>query len=85
MLQEIKEELTGIADLLYQENTGLAYQKLTGIIPKMSLALGEVSDEDKKNMLVAKLSLALEAMENEDNLLLADVIQYELLDAIDEL
>ena len=85
MLETIKDELVEIADLLYQEDVQSAYQKLSMVIPKMMEALGSVEDEESKNLLITKLSSALEAMENEDYLLLADVIQYELLETLEQI
>lgn len=84
-MKEIRDELIDISELLYQENIQPAYRKLTGVLPKMGAVIESVEDEDTRETIVEKLKLALEAMEAEDTILLADVIQYELVETIGQL
>ena len=82
---DIITELESITELLYQENVQSAYHKLAQVIPKMDVMLNDINDEGTRAILVEKLSIALEAMENEDYTFLADTIQYELIDTLKEL
>mgnify|MGYP007101916988 CR=1 FL=1 len=85
IIENAKEELDEIAELLYQENISSAYQKIINVLPRLDLAFAEVGEGAARDNLTEKLNLMLEAMENEDYLLMADVIKYELLEAMDDL
>ena len=69
-MEQVINTLTTITDLLYQENIPVAYRMLYLILPGMEEAI--------------RLLEALEAMENEDNILLADILQYEILERLRE-
>ena len=85
MMSDIIDELKKVADLLYEEKNSEAYSELDRVIPKMSQAIGDVEDEGVKSNLVESLKKALMAMENYDVLMLADTIQYELLEILAQL
>lgn len=85
MMSDIIDELKKVADLLYEEKNSEAYSELARVIPKMSQAIGDVEDEGVKSNLVESLKKALMAMENYDVLMLADTIQYELLEILAQL
>ncbi len=85
LLQEVKDRLQQIAELLYQENAQMAYQMIIMIIPKIEIISDNIDNDDVKDALANKLNMMLEAMENEDYVLMADTIQYELLNTISEL
>lgn len=85
MMSDIIDELKKVTDLLYEEKNSEAYSELARVIPKMSQAIGDVEDEGVKSNLVESLKKALMAMENYDVLMLADTIQYELLEILAQL
>lgn len=84
-MNEVIEELKLIADMLYKNETSASYAKLANVIPLLAQSIGNVEDENIRNLLVEKLSFALSAMENNDNLLLADTINNELIDVLNKI
>lgn len=84
-MKKVIEELNEISELLYQENITTAYSKLAGVIPGITQSIGNVEDEELRNLLAEKLGMALNAMENNDALLLADIIQYELVEVFENM
>ena len=84
-LQGVVDVLKQISEWLYQDEVQKAYQNLIMIIPKLDAECNSISDENVRKDVTDKLMLALDAMENEDTLLLADIIQYELVEALETL
>lgn len=78
---EIITWLQEVIDLLYQENVSVAYGKLTTILPNIGKLAAELQEEERQALLDG-LQPALEAMEQQDATLLADVLQYELLEKL---
>lgn len=83
-MEQVINILTTITDLLYQENIPVAYRMLYLILPEMEEAIRQIQQEEIQSELKDKLLEALEAMENEDNILLADILQYEILERLRE-
>ena len=81
LLDNIINMLQECADLLYQENLSSAYKMLAVIYPKMEELIAGMEDEQQLQM-QDKLKLVLEAMEDGDSILIADSIQYELLEIL---
>lgn len=79
-LNELRDKLQTVADALYQERVDVGFRNLCLIIPELEITITEIQDLELQNTAVDKLKMALEAMESEDTLLLADIIQYELLE-----
>lgn len=83
-LKEImKEEITATIDLLYQQNIKEAYPRLIQAIPRLEQFISGF-DEERQGEWLKLLQSALEAMEQQDVTLLADILQYEILERIDE-
>lgn len=76
------ELLTQVTDLLYQENIQPAYMKLAAVLSKLELIIAEIDNEEEQKEITEKLKEALSAMEAGDNTLLADILQYEILEQI---
>lgn len=83
-MEQVINTLTTITDLLYQENIPVAYRMLYLILPGMEEVIGTIQQEEIQSELKDKLLEALEAMENEDNILLADILRYEILERLRE-
>ncbi len=81
-MEQVINTLTTVTDLLYQENIPVAYRMLYLILPGMEEVIGQIQQEEVQSELRDKLLEALEAMENEDNILLADILQYEILERL---
>ena len=87
------DEITGnikeITALFYQNNNQQALESmpvlLDNIIKMTSvLDVNENVSEDDKNELVKVLTEALKAMEERDYVLLADVLQYDMMDVLNK-
>jgi DNA integrity scanning protein DisA with diadenylate cyclase activity len=70
--------LSQVTDLLYQENITYAYRMLAIILSELETVISMVEDKGASVEIKDKLMEALQAMEEEDNILLADIIQYEI-------
>ncbi len=85
-LTETKDKLNVIADKLYKGNVTEGIADMGAVLPDIAnIAGGVESEELQQKLLVDVLTPALEAMENKDGALLADIISYELVDFIDSL
>lgn len=89
MIDRTKDTTTAITELLYQQKTSEALESINSMlndITELSLALSaiEAIAEDDKKRLVMVLGDALVAMEKKDYVLLADILQYDMIDLLDE-
>jgi type III secretory pathway component EscS len=80
-LQQLLGDISKVIDLLYQENIPVAYAGLIGVLPSLEQAIAQL-EEDVKQEMTEKLQTALTAMEEGDNTLLADVLQYEVVEQL---
>lgn len=85
LLRNVEGNLSQVVDLLYQENITMAYKILAVTLPTLEQLLIQITDEALQKELIEKLQSALEAMEEQDNTLLADIITYELLEQLQKL
>lgn len=79
-MDSIQEKIEEIVALLYQEKQEEAYEKLSLIIPVLANEIESIQEVEKQKELVEILESALSAMEEEDLTLLADVLQYDLIE-----
>lgn len=79
----LENEIKTIVELLYQQNIKDAYPRLIQMLPKMEQFIAELEGEQQGDWLEV-LKVALEAMEQQDATLLADVLQYEILERMNE-
>ena len=85
-LSEMKEKLNGIADKLYKGNVNEGISDMGTVLPDIANIAEAVDTEElQQKLLVDVLTPALEAMENKDGTLLADIISYELIEFIENL
>ncbi len=78
-MDDLRETITQIADLLYQQNIAEAYPRLIQILPQIERYISNVGEVEKEEWM-KKLELAVGAMEHQDATLLADILQYEIAD-----
>lgn len=81
-MEVITDNLIQIAEFLYQENIPIAYQQLRVALPTLETVINEIEQEETRNLMKDKLLQALKAMEDEDYILLADTIQYEIVEEL---
>lgn len=86
LLETAKEKLTEIADILYKNQMDAGMSEMNQVIPQLVMIADSISDEAmQERLLNDALTPALEAMENRDATLLADIITYELMEILDAL
>lgn len=81
--KQIKNEIEHISELLYQQNIGEAYAELAVVIPRLEAVLATY-EEDVKAEFADVLRSALDAMEQQDLTLLGDILQYEIIERLDD-
>lgn len=84
MLKQVIEVLEQVVELLYQENITIAYKMLYIILPNLEKVISNTGSKAIQQELKEKLEEALSAMENADNILLADIIHYEVLQRLQD-
>ncbi len=76
-------KLTVIADVLYRGDTMTGIADMGAVIPDLAIICDLIQDEAVKMKLVQNaLAPILQAMEERDGIMLADVITYELLEIL---
>lgn len=81
-MTDLIEILNTITELLYQEKKNDAYGLLARCLPILSAILGEMTDIELQTELMNALKEAMEAMEADDVTLLADILQYEVIEKL---
>lgn len=82
---EMIDAISQMTDLLYQENIEYAYRILRIVLPELERLMSNVEDVSLRIELRDKLLEALQAMQDGDYILLADVFQYEIVQCIDKI
>ena len=86
ILDRVKERLQDIAYILYKGNTQEGIAQMSQALPDIAVIVTWISDANVQNRLITDaLTPAMEAMEEQDGIWLADVITYELLDILNTL
>lgn len=78
----LREELEHVTELFYQQKSKEGYEKLQILLADISLYVSNVQDEEQQQELLETLTEALNAMEEKDTTLLADILKYELLEKL---
>lgn len=84
-MKDLLEVLNKITELLYQENYNDAYGVLIKCLPIMGIYIGEIEDEGMQTEIMSALTEAVSAMENNDYTLLADILQYDVIEKLETL
>lgn len=86
LLSITKEKLMEIADTLYKNKVNPGMAEMNRVISDLAVIASGITDEGLQQRLINDaLSPALEAMENKDASMLADIITYELIEILDSL
>lgn len=84
--QKTVEKLEEIADVLYKGNTVEGMAMMTQVIDNLGIIAGNIVDEEQqKSFLNDGLIPAVGAMENNDGILLADIITYEIISTLNNI
>ncbi len=84
-MKDLIEVLEKVAELLYQEKYQQAYGILIKCLPFLSEILTEMQDMELQQELLQSLTEAVGAMESNDYTLLADILQYDIIDKMKEM
>ena len=79
--EAVKQGLQNIIDLLYQQKAQDAYGRLIGTLPALEEQAASLGEEQQR-VFSGILRDALKAMEQNDLTLLADIIQYDLMEQL---
>lgn len=81
-MEDLLDILEKIAELLYQENYNQAYGFLVKCLPFFSQCMEQIEDEALQAELLQSLTESVGAMENNDYTLLADILQYDIIEKL---
>ena len=74
-----------LADKLYVSDKTVSKWECGKGMPDISMLASQLDEDKRGEFMDDILYPLLDAMENQDNILAADIISYELLDVIDQL
>ena len=88
ILEQANEEITKVTELLYQQKDQEGYALLNKTLATIAQAIEVIfawqheqqMDESTQQEMVDVLTQAMQAMEQKDTVLLADILKYELLE-----
>lgn len=82
LAEKICMDIENMTDDFYQNRIKDGCNKLTLILHDIMVLTDEVQGEEQRQNIMEPLQRALEAMENQDYILLADIMQYDLAEAL---
>lgn len=90
-VNQVIDEINNITELLYQQKAKEGYMLLNGtlgnimsIIDSIYKLRGEREVQFDDNRMISNLKTAMEAMEKKDNVMLADILSYEISEQLKE-
>jgi len=88
-IEDIINYISHVTKLFYQNKLHEGYQELERLITIIDDTLLELSEDEfsklERNKITTVLTDAMNAMEQQDSLLLADILEYELKEIFQEL
>lgn len=90
-IQEVNKKIDELVELFYQQKNEEAYGKLNIALAdfiyiiEMIQKQGDEKAQENAGDLNDALKQALEAMEQKDNILLADILKYEVMEKLEDL
>lgn len=92
-IEQIGEQIEEVSELFYQQKNGEGYTQLEKIIVGVAQVIetayavyqGDDAVTAKIQKLTATLQETMEAMEDKDTILLADMLKYEVLEQLETL
>lgn len=84
-MKDLLEVLSKVTELLYQEKYNEAYGILIKCLPIMGACIGDIKNENIQREIMDALTEAISAMENNDYTLLADILQYDVIEKLETL
>ncbi len=85
-LKIMKQKMENVADILYKGNIEQGIAAMTDILPYLSELSYCINEENKQRQFINDaLQPLLDAMENNDGTMMADIITYELIRYVDDM
>ena len=92
-IKTIKDMIEVVSNLLYQQNLNEAFSKFIVLLNELSTLYTHLFNEENadvlsnfdQNQLISSLNEAMNALEKRDDVLLADILNYDLTNFLDEL
>ncbi|MDD3172605.1 MAG: hypothetical protein PHF63_02855 [Herbinix sp.] len=89
-MEDAINQLDTVTDYLYKQKIKMAYTKLNGVVVVLAGLIDQLYEMNRNsqlkdfdiNEIAGKLTEALNAMEAGDNVLLADILKYEIADQL---
>ncbi len=78
----IIKEIEDVTELFYQQKIKEAYARLQPLLTDISIYVTGIPSEEKQVDILESLKEAMSAMEQQDTTLLADILQYDLLEKL---
>lgn len=86
MLIIMKKKMEDIADILYKGNTEQGIAAIKDILPYLSMLATDMENEELQGQFIEEvLSPLLQAMEDKDGTMMADIITYELVHMVEKM
>lgn len=79
------EKLNSIADIIYKGDMTQGMANMVEIIPTLAEVAGLLTDEQQENFINQALKPVVEAMEDKDGTMMADIISYEMVPVLEQL
>lgn len=80
--KQLIQFISETSELLYQQKITEGYEKLNQVIQELTTYVTQITDVEQQNELLVTLKETLSAMEEKDTTLLADLLQYELIEKL---
>lgn len=80
--EEVIQKLEEMSILFYQEKDSEGCDMFNQILPDLTEIITSEMDAEKQLRLLQSLQLALQALEAEEWIMLADIFQYEICDVL---
>ena len=92
-IKTIKDMIEVVSNLLYQQNLNEAFSKFIVLLNELSTLYTHLFNQENadvlsnfdQNQLISSLNEAMNALEKRDDVLLADILNYDLTNFLDEL
>lgn len=78
LLKDVIGRIENIYNCLYQDKAGEAYGMIGGMVGILEQVIAMIDDDEMQGEIKDNLLEALQAMEDEDNIMLADIFRYEI-------
>lgn len=82
-MKDLLDVLKKITELLYQEDYNTAYGLLVKCLPILGVYIEEIEDKELQREVLDALTEAITAMEENDYTLLADILQYDVIEKLE--